>query len=552
VILDDFFLVSGWDECLRRLGKLSEEDLTYQSELIASSLSIRYPEAMQGEQSSPDMIHSWLAEPPLSDDELTAAALRIADEIADRVMMKNGVPTWLTRKFDPMIHLLNIGPTDAGLYEGTAGIGLFLAAASRVNNDARLRQLAIDCFQPIRTMLDTKDVKSVVPHLSLGYGAGFGGIVQAVWQTGELLDDDSLKALVEQLLSLPLEQAVANDQQHDVMAGCAGAILSLLPFTQQPSLPEALRTRLLTLAEQCGDHLLQSRFRFKNRQLWPCTYSDVPLTGFAHGAAGYACALLQLHQVTGRDDFKAAALDAIGYEQDVFVPAQHNWPDFRVHRDLPPGETAFMAGWCAGAPGVGLGRLLTLNVLDTPEIRADIEQAITFSLNLVRQPHPSESDHTCCGIAGRIDFLLEAAQRLNRPELHEAARASASFMIRRARHKGRFTFNGDTSGPVFSPGLFTGLAGVGQTLLRVGSDAGSAERLLGSSLAIHDNKCRAGARRSQSPHFSQRVWQREYWDRFIRDENHFNAVIDYIHNNPVNAKLVDCASKWPWSSAHED
>lgn len=32
-------------------------------------------------------------------------------------------------------------------------------------------------------------------------------------------------------------------------------------------------------------------------------------------------------------------------------------------------------------------------------------------------------------------------------------------------------------------------------------------------------------------------WMPEYWDRFIRDEKHFNAVVKYILNNPVEANL---------------
>jgi REP element-mobilizing transposase RayT len=46
------------------------------------------------------------------------------------------------------------------------------------------------------------------------------------------------------------------------------------------------------------------------------------------------------------------------------------------------------------------------------------------------------------------------------------------------------------------------------------------------------------------------VWHPEFWDRFIRDENHFASVIDYIHNNPVKAGLVAHPEQWPWSSAH--
>ena len=54
--------------------------------------------------------------------------------------------------------------------------------------------------------------------------------------------------------------------------------------------------------------------------------------------------------------------------------------------------------------------------------------------------------------------------------------------------------------------------------------------------------------RSYKTHF----WQREYWDRFIRDENHFNKVIDYIHENPVKAGLAKTASDYNFSSIYNE
>ena len=44
-------------------------------------------------------------------------------------------------------------------------------------------------------------------------------------------------------------------------------------------------------------------------------------------------------------------------------------------------------------------------------------------------------------------------------------------------------------------------------------------------------------------------WEEDYFDRFIRDEEHFRGVVRYIENNPVKAGLVRLASEWPWSSA---
>ena len=47
----------------------------------------------------------------------------------------------------------------------------------------------------------------------------------------------------------------------------------------------------------------------------------------------------------------------------------------------------------------------------------------------------------------------------------------------------------------------------------------------------------------------QVVWQREYWDRFIRNEQHRQRALAYIHANPVSAGLVMRGEQWRWSSA---
>jgi putative transposase len=42
------------------------------------------------------------------------------------------------------------------------------------------------------------------------------------------------------------------------------------------------------------------------------------------------------------------------------------------------------------------------------------------------------------------------------------------------------------------------------------------------------------------------LWQREYWDRYIRDERHFLAAKSYIEQNPVRAGLVADSTDWRW------
>jgi REP element-mobilizing transposase RayT len=48
---------------------------------------------------------------------------------------------------------------------------------------------------------------------------------------------------------------------------------------------------------------------------------------------------------------------------------------------------------------------------------------------------------------------------------------------------------------------------------------------------------------------SGELWFREYYDRFIRNAEHFANAIEYIESNPVKAGLVGTKKAWRWSSA---
>ena len=44
-------------------------------------------------------------------------------------------------------------------------------------------------------------------------------------------------------------------------------------------------------------------------------------------------------------------------------------------------------------------------------------------------------------------------------------------------------------------------------------------------------------------------WHTDYFDRFMRDEDHLYRTIEYVEQNPVKAGLVQAAADWTWSSA---
>ena len=46
-------------------------------------------------------------------------------------------------------------------------------------------------------------------------------------------------------------------------------------------------------------------------------------------------------------------------------------------------------------------------------------------------------------------------------------------------------------------------------------------------------------------------WQRESFDRWVRDRQEFEKIAKYIEFNPVAAGLVESPGDWRWSSAYE-
>ena len=61
----------------------------------------------------------------------------------------------------------------------------------------------------------------------------------------------------------------------------------------------------------------------------------------------------------------------------------------------------------------------------------------------------------------------------------------------------------------------------------------------GSSLSINRAIRRTG-----------RLWQPDYFDRLIRSDEHFRRTVEYVHWNPVKARLVVDPKSYPFSTDH--
>ena len=66
---------------------------------------------------------------------------------------------------------------------------------------------------------------------------------------------------------------------------------------------------------------------------------------------------------------------------------------------------------------------------------------------------------------------------------------------------------------------------------------------------IHSWKSYTAKQANQTLERVGAFWMPDYFDRYIRDEQHLVAVTNYIEQNPVKAGLVRSAGDWQWSSA---
>ncbi len=439
-----------FDLLLKRLERLSEEDLAQQRALLHHALPRRIMVMVTSPKAKE---RCGTADEPLEANSFLKGALSIADDLAGQAVEigQDGV-LWVNAAYSQRTQRYQLQPMGYGFSDGISGIAFFLAALTRRTGIASYRRLALAAVRQLHRLVRS-DGERLVREMGLGAGPGLGSVVYALTRTSQWLDEPGLLADARAAASLITPEIIADDHLLDVHLGAAGALLGLLALYEAS--PEQ---EILDRAMCCGEHLLRARTPSKaDCRAWP-TLTGAHTTGFAHGTAGIVYALLRLYALTGDARLLEAAQEGLRYEDRALDPAKGNWTE-AVGRGKPD----FGISWCHGAPGIGLARLGGLPMLDTASIRQDIE----IALRTTRQIGTVGLDHLCCGTSGRAELLLTAAQRLQRPELAEVAARWLGQVITEADERGRFHLNLSLPRWVSQAHLFQGVSGIGYTLLRL-------------------------------------------------------------------------------------
>ena len=457
-ILPDLRLVSSRDRVLHRLSDLNVETMKRQILFMRACISMR------GERSSANMADRTsevMQVPVLNREDLKQAAALLGESLKSwAIHSPDGSATWIGAEYDSHSNQFSIAPVRDTFYSGKTGIALFLAALDRFVPNQGYAQLAMAAVQTLRNSFRGDKAQLRASSLQLGAMTGIGSISWSLLQIGKLLHRQDLIKDAATIGLFITHDLILKDRHLDFISGSAGAILSLLAL--HDSFPAA---GFLDRAEECGTHLLEQSIQNGSQiRLWQ-TLRGERLTGFSHGAAGYAYAFFRLFQATGNEKYRDAAFQAFGYERSVFCREERNWPDLRAHNG-GGADLRFMTGWCHGAPGIALSRIGCLSESDHPGIQEEIEIALDTTLRAgIRF-----QDDTCCGNFSRIETLLIASKHLKRPDLKKAALSQASTLVHLATVAGSFRVDPDIAKGLINPGFMKGIAGIGYALLRLADE----------------------------------------------------------------------------------
>jgi hypothetical protein len=411
---------------------------------------------------------------------VVSGAAAIGDRLARDAMLDGDLASWLvpvpsTSRANGKQH--SYVPAVGNLYNGTAGIALFLAKLFETTQDPTYRTLSLRALrhaEAFAARLRPQDAGFFTGRV----GVAFGLLEASVCTKDEWCFDAAVRILAG------VRGFESEIEGADVIRGSAGAAGALLYITRTHGIP------CDDMADAFGRALLADAVIEPHGMSWPTTeFARRHLTGLAHGSAGIGSALLDLFAASGQSEYWLAARDAFAYERAFFSPPNQNWPDLRNQEiaqlvvetgrdglvrllaqgyEPEPAYPRYSVAWCHGAAGIGLTRLNAWRLSGDRVYRDEALLAVATTLRgLV--PVSKVSYSLCHGAFGNCETLRRGARLLGQPAWENAVQ---SVTLDACDRYGADPGGWPTSDglPVDDMTLMTGTAGIGLFLLALAAN----------------------------------------------------------------------------------
>lgn len=379
---------------------------------------------------------------------------------------------------------LTFGVSVSGLYDGLVGIGLYFMNLHALIGGAQYKRVFENILQSV---LDWEAANEESP-MSGGLFDGRSGLGLFMIAAGDDAHDNSLIEMGYREL-LHANTNCAEDTKWDVISGLSGHVLALA--NAQDLLGD---TELLSAIRKAATCLLQRAVEVNGGIAWKDTdfSNNLPLAGFAHGAAGASAALAMAGKLCSCEAFVDGAWQAVAYESTQYMENARNWRDNRTFEkgvDQNQDNNTDLIGWCHGAAGIGLARSLLVPVSRSSEeegyLRRDINRLKDSTYLQVG------SDCLCHGILGNLACAQRAALAINDQGWQNDVNALAARVLDNLFDREPVIgFGDDHLRKLYpqNPSLMCGISGIGLGSLcllqpdRVG--------LVLAGEMIHPSKCR--------------------------------------------------------------
>ncbi len=403
--IDGVLEQTGVRGAVDKLRDMGEADRRTQAWVVSAALATRRRTAGAEHHVGAGPVPGSPAGSSAHPQRLLVAACALADQLVAASQGAQDRVNWLGLQLVDRRQWAVL-PMGGGLADGYLGVALFLAQLANLSGISRYADTARAAVGAVPALLATLTERpGTVALVGRGGLRGLGGLAYGLARLATLLDDTELRDCAATAVDL----AACAPSTPGWADGDAGCLAAMRAVATELGLASAER-----LADECAARTAEH-------------VSGPGLSaGFADGLAGLAWAL------TGIDD-----------EPGHAAAARH-----AIDR-LPPDDDA-ATGWCRGAAGIAIARGHT-----------DPAAAATALLD-----RPVLRDLSLChGELGVMDAVVELAGLAGDRALTVATRRRAGLVLAAIDRYGPAC---GTPGSVSTPGLVSGVAGIGYGLLRLG------------------------------------------------------------------------------------
>ena len=406
------YKINTLESIIQKIEQLSEKDLERQLIFIKSSYLCK---SNKKERNTKICFQEHDCSTKINKNQLIHTAKLIGDYVLDKSIVgkKDGVTdrTWIGSMEigDGIPFITSVGND---LYRGNSGIALFLAYLGVITEEDKYKKAAIEAMMPIVNYLE--NIKELTNE-KIGAFSGISGWFYALFHIGSVLNEKQLLDCVYSKIML-VKSLVSKQQSHDLISGVSGAIGTIISIYEKVN-DDALKVQLINICNDIFDKLKEGILVLNETKY--ITWGEEGYVGYSHGNAGVSSQLARLYKITGNNDILELIKDVTLYERSMFDSSHSNWKK-------QYNKEEFSYGWCHGAPGILLSKLIMIESGCADEYTMeDVLRAIG-----IMKKRAFGNDYCLChGDMGNISILNYAANVLNDSELKAECLATLDEFI---------------------------------------------------------------------------------------------------------------------------